>query len=329
MLTDKLPRFPLAHLPTPLEEMSNLRQVLGEDCPRLFIKRDDQTGLATGGNKTRKLEFLLGDALQQGADTVITEGGAQSNHCRQTAAAAVRAGLRCVLVLSGSPVPRPQWDGNLLLSELLGAEVCWANDTPRGEVIAKTAEELRSAGAKPYVIPTGGSIPVGAAGYVDAVAELVGQLNERGEHLDRILLTSGSGGTHAGVLVGVKALKPDIKVEGMNNFAISDLADYVKTLTTDTAEYLGLELDFDAEDFIFHDACGEHGYGVITEEEREAIRLLARTEAVITDPVYTGRAFGEMVNRIRQGVYHRDETLLFWLTGGVAGLFPRAKEMMG
>ncbi len=329
MLTDKLPRFSLAHLPTPLEEMSNLRRALGEDCPRLFIKRDDQTGLATGGNKTRKLEFLLGEALQQSADTVITEGGAQSNHCRQTAAAAVRAGLRCVLVLSGPPVPRPQWDGNLLLSELLGAEVRWANDVPRDEVIAKTAEELRSAGAKPYIIPTGGSIPVGAAGYVDAVEELVGQLKARGKSLNRILLVSGSGGTHAGVLVGVKALEPEIKVEGMNNFAISDLADYVKTLSADTAAFLGLELDFASEDFIFHDACGEHGYGVITEAEREAIRLLARTEAVIADPVYTGRAFGEMVNRIRQGVYRRDETLLFWLTGGVAGLFPRAEEMMG
>lgn len=327
MLTDHLPRVSLAHLPTPLEEMPRLREALGGG-PRLLIKRDDQTGLATGGNKTRKLEFLVAQALARGADTLITSAGAQSNHCRQTAAAAARVGLRCVVVLGGHPPPRLQWNGNLLLMDLLGAEIRWGGGRDWDTALDEEAAALRADGVRLYVISVGGSVPLGAAGYVAAVEELADQLVERDERVDRIVLLSGSGGTHAGLLVGVKALGLDARVEGMNNQAIAGLLERIKKLTDDTASYLGLDLSFSDEDFILYDACGAHGYGVITDAEREAIRLLARTEGLVSDPVYTGRALGALIDRMRQGVYRPDETILFWHTGGVAGLFPRAAEMM-
>ena len=326
-MTDQLPRVSLAQLPTPVEEMKNLRQKLG-NCPRLFIKRDDQTGLATGGNKSRKLEYLIGTALEEGADTIITTGGAQSNHCRQTAAAATRHGLRCVLVISGEAVASEQWIGNLLLDDLLGAEMVWAGDRPRNEVIAETAETLRAEGANPYVVPIGGSVPVGATGYVVAVQELIEQFTALNTTIDRIVVVSGSGGTHAGILVGVKGLGLDIRIEGMNNFAIPDIGDRVLEIAFETARYLGLDVKFREDDIVIHDACGEHGYGVITDAEREAIRLMARTEGILLDPVYTARAFGQMVTFIREGVYGPEETLLFWHTGGVAGLFARAADVM-
>jgi len=326
-LTARLPRVPLAFLPTPLHDLPGLRRAL-PGCPRLLIKRDDQTGLASGGNKTRKLEFLLGDALAQGADTLITPGGAQSNHCRQTAAAAARYGLRCVLVLSGEPLPRDRWDGNLLLDDLLGAEVRWTHDRPRDEVMAEVAAEVAAGGGKPYLIPTGGSVPVGAAGYVAAVEELAAQLAAQGERVDRIVLVSGSGGTHAGVLAGVKALGLGAAVIGMNNFAIPDIAGTVRALAAATAEHLGLTLTFTDGDFIFHDACGPHPYGVLTAAEREGIRLLARTEGIVLDPVYTGRAFAHLAGLIRAGAFRPEETILFWHTGGLPGLLARSADLL-
>jgi len=327
MLTDHLARVSLAQLPTPLEEMPRLREALGGG-PRLLVKRDDQTGLATGGNKTRKLEFVMADVLAQGADTVITAAGAQSNHCRQTAAAAAKMGLRCVVVLGGHPLPRSQRNGNLLLMDLLGAEIRWGGDRGWDTALVKEAEALQAEGCQLYLVPVGASVPLGSAGYVAAVEELAGQLVEQEKRVDRIFLPSGSGGTHAGLLVGVKALGLGARVEGMKNFAISGLLEKIRTLTVDTAAYLGLDLEFSDEDFILHDACGTHGYGVITDAERKAVRLLARTEGIIVDPVYTGRALGEFIRQARRGLYRPDETVLFWHTGGVAGLFARAAELI-
>jgi D-cysteine desulfhydrase len=329
MLTDHLPRVALAYLPTPLEELTRFPQALGR-APRLFIKRDDQTGLATGGNKTRKLEFVVADALAQGADTLVTTGGPQSNHCRQTAAAAARLGLHCVLVLSGKPLPRSEWQGNLLLDALLAAEIRWSGDQNREEALAETAAALRAEGARPYVIPVGASMPVGAVGYVAAVEELAGQLDRLGQKIDRMVFTSGSAGTHAGLLVGVKALGLDIRVEGIcDDENAPHLVEKIKGLAAETADYLGLKLDFDEEDFILHGQYGQVGYGVITPAEREAIHLLARTEGIIIDPVYTGRALAGLIDLIRQGVYAPAETILFWHTGGIAGLFARAAEVLG
>jgi len=327
MLTDSLPRVSLAHLPTPLEEMPRLRKALG-DGPRLLVKRDDQTGLATGGNKTRKLEFLVAEALAQGADTLVTAGGPQSNHCRQTAAAAAKMGLRCVLALSGHPLSRSEWNGNLLLDDLLGAKVHWAGERDRNTALAEVADTLRAAGGRPYVVPVGGSVPTGAAGYVAAVEELAGQLAERGEQVDRIFFASGSAGTHAGLLVGVKALDLDARVEGINDDKVGGLSEKIQGLARATAAHLGLDLSFSEEDFILHDAYGAPGYGVITDAEREAIRLLARTEGIIVDPVYTGRALAGLIDLVRQGLYGPDETALFWHTGGTAGLFARAAELL-
>ncbi len=328
MLTNALPRVSLAHLPTPLEEMLRLREALGGG-PRLLVKRDDQTGLATGGNKTRKLEFLVAEAVAQGADTLITAGGPQSNHCRQTAAAAAKMGLRCAVVLGGHPVPQSEWNGNLLLDALLGARLHWTGDRDRDAVLAEVAESLRVAGARPYVIPVGGSVPTGAAGYVAAVEELADQLAQRNERVERMVFASGSAGTHAGLLVGVKALGLETRVEGISEDKVGGLMDKIKALAMDTAAHLGLDVSLSDEDFILHDAYGAPGYGVITDAEREAIRLLARTEGIIVDPVYTGRALAGLIDLVRRGVYGPDETVLFWHTGGTAGLFPRAAELLG
>ncbi len=327
MLTDDLPRVSLAHLPTPLEEMTRLRRALGGG-PKLLVKRDDQTGLATGGNKARKLEFLVAEALMQGANTLVTTGGPQSNHCRQTAAAAAKAGLRCVLVLGGDPPPREQWGGNLLLDDLLAATLHWAGDQDRNAALTEVADSLRAGGARPYVIPLGGSVPTGAAGYVAAVEELAGQLAAREEQVQRIVFASGSAGTHAGLLVGVKALGLETRVEGISVEKEGDLLAEIEALAPATAAHLGLKMRFTPDDFTLHDAYGTPGYGVVTAAEREAIRLLARTEGLITDPVYTARALVGLIDLVRRGVYGSDETVLFWHTGGVAGLFSRAADLL-
>ncbi len=328
MLTDRFQRVSLAYLPTPLEEMPRLRQALGEG-PRLLIKRDDQTGLATGGNKTRKLEFVVADALAQGADTLVTVGGPQSNHCRQTAAAAAKLGLRCVLILRGEPLPQAAWQGNLLLDALLDAEVRWISDQAWEAALTETTAALRAEGARPYVIPLGASVPLGAVGYVAAVEELAGQLAEWDTDVDRIVFPSGSAGTHAGLLVGVKGLNLKARVEGFYVANEAGFLDKVKSLAADTVTHLGLSLPLAEADFILHDTYGRPGYGVITEAEREAIHLLARTEGIIVDPVYTGRTLAGLIDLVRRQVYAPTETVLFWHTGGVAGLFARASEVLG
>lgn len=329
MLTNHLPRISLAYLPTPLEEMPRLRRALGGG-PRLLIKRDDQTGLATGGNKTRKLEFVVAEALAQDADTLVTAGGPQSNHCRQTAAAAAKLGLRCVLILTGPPQPRSSWQGNLLLDALLNAEIRWVGSQNREEALAETVTTLRAEGAKPYLIPVGASMPQGAVGYVAAVEELAQQLTEQDLTLDRMVFTSGSAGTHAGLLVGIKALGLKVRAEGIyDDENGTALLTKIKKLTAETAAHLGLSLEFSETDFILHQQYGRLGYGVITPAERDALYLLARTEGIIADPVYTARSLAALLDLIRQGVYGPDETILFWHTGGVAGLFPRAAEILG
>ena len=327
MLTDHLARVSLAFLPTPVEEMTRLREELGGG-PRLLIKRDDQTGLATGGNKTRKLEFLAGDALAKNADTLVTVGGPQSNHCRQTAAAAAKLGLRCVLVLGGHAVPRREWNANLLLDEILGAELRWSGDRDRDTVFEEVADELRISGARPYVIPVGGSVPVGAAGYVAAVEELGVQLDKRRDRVDRIVFSSGSAGTHSGILVGVKALGMSTSVEGIYNDKVGGLLRKIQTLATSTAHYLDLDLEFKDSDVVLHEGYGAPGYGVITDVERSAIRVVARTEGIILDPVYTGRAMAGLIDMVQRGSIASDETVLFWHTGGVAGLFARPAELL-
>ena len=324
MLTEKLSRVPIAHLPTPLEPLPRLTAQLGG--PELWNKRDDQTGLATGGNKARKLECLVADALAQGADTLITGGAAQSNHARQTAAAAAKFGLGCTLALRGKKPAQTQ--GNLLLSRLLGAEVVWAGKQPLAEAMACVADELQAAGSRPYVVPYGGSNSIGASGYVAAMEELLAQCTDRNLHFDHVLLASSSGGTQAGLVVGARALHYEGRILGISVDPKADtLRQQLSDLATDTASHLDLGFTFAPEDLYVNDSYLGGGYGVVSDLEREAIRTLARSEGVLLDPVYTGRAFGGLLHLIRRGAFQTSERVLFWHTGGTAGLFGYGEEM--
>ena len=329
MLTDHLARVSLAFLPTPVHELPRLRERLGDGCPRLLVKRDDQTGLATGGNKTRKLEFVVADALAEGADVLITAGGPQSNHCRQTAAAAAKLGLGCVVVLTGDAQPKESWNGNLLLDHLFGAGVVFARDNDRDELMDAVADDLRSKGRSPYIIAVGASMPLGSAGYVAAVEELAAQLETMGEAPDVVTFASGSAGTHAGILVGAEAIGAPWAIEGIADGDDADeLRSKIRTLITGTIDVLGIELDVSDEKLILHGTYGEPGYAVITDGEVKAMELLAHTEGIVADPVYTGRALHGLFDLIGKGRWSPDETVLFWHTGGSSGLFGRAAEIM-
>ena len=321
-------RFPLAQLPTPIEELKSLSRELGG--PELLIKRDDQTGLALGGNKTRKLEFLVGQALEQGADTLVTAGAAQSNHCRQTAAAAARAGLRCELLLNGTKPELP--NGNLLLDELLGARIHWVQRSEREAKLSEIPDELRKQGGKPYVIPVGGSNGVGATGYVLAMMELAEQLNGINRRVDHVVFASSSGGTQAGIVVGARVTGFEGKLHGVS----IDKDDSDGALTrvswrisrTRPPNMSASTRNSRPSDFnVVYDYLGG-GYGIVSDLEREAIRLLASREGVVLDPVYTGRAMGALLDLIRKKAFRSDETVLFWHTGGAPALFAYAKDLI-
>jgi D-cysteine desulfhydrase len=318
MVTDELPRVSIAHLPTPIEPLPRLTARL--DGPELWVKRDDQTGLATGGNKTRKLEFLIADALEQKADTVITCGAAQSNHARQTAAAAARFGLDRVLVLGGTASSAVE--GNLLLDRLLGAEVVWTGEASPQDELINVARDLKEDGRRPYVVPYGGSNPVGVSGYVAAMREFLGQCRQRDIAFDHIVIATSSGGTQAGLVVGARIFGYQGQIVGISvDPEAADLKNKLVELTTSTAEHLALDLSFQRDDFIVNDDYLGGGYGVVGELEREAIHTVAQAEGLLLDPVYTGRAFGGLLDLIRNGAFEADEKILFWHTGGTAGLF--------
>lgn len=321
----ELPRFPLAHLPTPLEEMPRLRAALQAEpnqngVPRLYVKRDDQTGLATGGNKTRKLELLVAEALRLGADRLVTTGAPQSNHCRQTAAAAARAGLACTLVLGGNA---PMLEGgNLLLDRLFGAEIVFAGPVDRLDVMQQVVSDLTESGHRPYAITYGGSSPRGAAAYALAMDELLGQCATRGFAPDHVVVGSSSGGTQSGMVVGARALAAKVQIHGISiDLAESTLVSNLVTLGQQTADLLALDLKLERRDFTVHDAYLGGGYGVLGVAEREAIGLLARSEGLLADPVYTGRALAGLLDLLRQGRFTTDETVVFWHTGGLPAIF--------
>jgi len=327
---NSLPRIALANLPTPLGELSNLSRTLGG--PELLIKRDDLTGLATGGNKTRKLEFLIADALQQEADCVITAGGPQSNHCRQTAAAAAIAGLQSHLVLGGEPPPRSE--GNLLLDRLLGAVVHWTPKPQRNQTMAELAEQLRGQGRRPYVIPIGGSNAIGSVGYVVAMFELVEQLAQRNEQVDCIVFPSSSGGTQAGVVLGAmlagftgRVLAISIDQQPDDQSETKFLAEVCQVANA-AAELMGVDCRLDVEDFpTNYDYLGG-GYGVVGDLERDAISLLAQQEGILVGPVYSGRGMGALVDLVRRGEFRTGETVLYWHTGDESALHAYADELL-
>lgn len=326
MLTENLSRVPIAHLPTPLEPLTRLTAELGG--PELWIKRDDQTGLATGGNKARKLEFLVADAQAARADTLITAGAEQSNHARQTAAAAAKFGFACTLVLRGERPAHVQ--GNLLLDGLLGADVVWAGQRPLDEVMVQVAEGLEAAGRRPYIVPYGGSNPIGASGYVAAMEELLDQCAARELHFDHIAFASSSGGTQVGLGVGARALGYTGRVLGISvDQPAGVLRRTLADLAEETADHLGLGLTFSPKYFHVNDSHLGGGYAVVGDLEREALRTLGRTEGIILDPVYTGRAFGGLLDLVRRGTFDSGERVLFWHTGGTAGLFGFSQEMEG
>jgi D-cysteine desulfhydrase family pyridoxal phosphate-dependent enzyme len=306
--------LPLAHGPTPLEPLDRLSDWLGG--PRLFVKRDDQTGLALGGNKARKLEHLCAEALATGCDTLVTGGGPQSNHCRMTAAAANRLGLDCHLALAGSGSDPPS--GNLLLDHLLGAHLhpTGARDYYEIEAsIEAVADAVRADGGRPYPIPVGGASVTGALGYVDAARELEGQLTEP---LDWIVVADGSGGTHAGLLAG---LDNDSRILGVDVGTRPDLDERVPELADATAEATGRPKP-GGEIHIDHTRFGA-GYGKPTPECLEALRIAARLEGLILDPVYTGKAMAGLIGWTREGRFTDQHSVLFWHTGGAPALFAR------
>lgn len=320
----KFPRRRYTEGQTPLELLPRLTEALGG--PNIYIKRDDLLGLAAGGNKTRKLEFLVADALAQGADTLITCGAVQSNHCRLTLAAAVKEGLKCWLVLeervAGSY--KPLGSGNNFLFHLLGVEgtkvVSGGSDMLKA--MQSVADELTAKGRKPYIIPGGGSNEIGATGYVACAEEILAQAFDRGLNFDYIVTTSGSAGTHAGLLVGFLGNNSGIPVIGIDISRKKEIQEeLVYGLAQKTAAHVGLKQPVPRESVVCYDEYVGPGYSVPTDEMIEAVELVARTEGILLDPVYTGKAMSGLVGLIRKGFFRKGQNVLFVHTGGSPALF--------
>jgi L-cysteate sulfo-lyase len=320
----KFPRLNFAHLPTPLEPMKRLTELLGG--PRLWIKRDDCTGLSTGGNKTRKLEFLMADAQERGADTVITQGATQSNHARQTAAISARLGMECHLLLedrTGSTEENYNLNGNVLLDRLHGATV---SKRPGGAdmqaEMEKLADRLRQDGKKPYLIPGGGSNPVGALGYVNAALEIVYQATGMGLNIATVVHATGSAGTQAGLVTGFKALGGQIPVLGIGVRAPKEKQEEsVFNLAKRTADHIGLGDVIERSDVVANCDYVGPGYGLPTPGMVEAVALLARVEGILLDPVYSGKGMDGLIDLVRKGHFSKDSDIVFLHTGGSAALF--------
>lgn len=341
---DRFPRVPLAHLPTPLEDLPRLSARLGSVS--VHLKRDDQTGLAFGGNKARKLEFIMGDVMARGADSVVTWAGIQSNWCRQVAAATARLGIRSVLVLLKKPGMPIGEDGNLLLDRILRADVRVVEagggksflelDNVR-EHVDPVVEGERAAGRSPYLAPVGGSLlegdmarPLGALGYVNGFLELLGQARGQGFSPDAVVLATGSAGTQAGLLVGAKLLSPHTRVIGISVAApASDVAGYVKTIANATLVELGEEPSVRDQEVVVLDQYIGDGYGIMNQGVTDALGLMAREEGVLLDPVYTGKAMAGFMDLVGKGDFEKGEKVVFLHTGGTPALFPYRAEILG
>lgn len=319
-LLEQLSRVKLTFLPTALEPLPRLGERLGVE---LYIKRDDNTGLAMGGNKARKLEFLLGDALDKGADVLITTGGPQSNHCRMTAAAAAKAGLGCHLVLSSATLTERQ--GNLFLGELLGAELHFAGSDETQVVEAKMEEvagELRARGRRPYLIPLGGSNAIGAVGYIAGITEVIAQSASSGLTFDYIVHASGSAGTQAGLLAGAKVHELPLAIIGISVSRPKErLRREVYELCQAILAHAQVSKEIDSVDVVVYDEYIGAGYGVPTEASCAALATFATLEGIIIDPVYTAKAAAGLMDLVQRGVIPRGAKVLFWHTGGTPALF--------
>jgi len=316
-------------LPTPLEHLPRLSEHLGG--PNIYVKRDDCTGLASGGNKTRKLEYSMAAALEEGADTIITVGAVQSNHVRQTAAAACKLGLKCEVLLEhriADPSENYAGSGNVLLDKIFGANLReYPGGTDFEKAMAEVEDEVRAQGGKPYIIPGGASNKIGALGYVNCAIELLGQIEEQGLDIGHIVTATGSAGTQGGLIVGLKAMKSTIPLLGIGvNIPQQDQEEKVFNLACETAEYIGKPGCVSREDVVANCNYVGEGYGVPTESMNEAVLMLARTEGLLFDPVYSGKGLAGMIDLIRNGTLGGDN-IVFLHTGGSAALFAYADQL--
>ena len=330
MLLSRFPRVELAHLPTPLETLPNLSAHL--DGPEIYVKRDDCTGLAGGGNKTRKLEFAIAHALEQGADTIVTVGALQSNHVRQTAAAARTLGLGCEILLEhriADPSEAYRNSGNVLLDRIFGANI---HEYPAGTDFDTASSEIidavRASGRKPYFIPGGASNHIGALGYVNFIIELLGQANARGLVIDHIVTATGSAGTQAGLIAGLRAMHSNIPLLGISvQYPKEQQEEKVYEIAVATAEYIGAPDCVARNDIVVNsDYIGE-AYGIPTPEMNEAVMLVARLEGLLLDPVYTGKTMAGLIDLIGRGEFKDTENVLFLHTGGTAALFAYVDQL--
>jgi L-cysteate sulfo-lyase len=324
VLLSRFPRTRLAHLPTPLEFLPRLTEHLGG--PEIYVKRDDCTGLGTGGNKTRKLEFLMAEALQREATVVITQGAVQSNHARQTAAAACKLGMKCELVFEKRVTDATEpylHSGNVFLDHMYAANI---REVEKGSdmdaAMEAVAAELRERGETPYIIPGGGSNPVGALGYIGCALEIIAQSNDQGIVPSRIVHATGSAGTQAGLLVGARASNSGIPVLGIGVNAPKDKQEEkVYKLAVETADFVGAPGVVGRDDVVANcDYVGD-GYGIPTKAMNDAVLLLARLEGLLFDPVYSGKGLAGLLDLIGKGEIGSDETVVFVHTGGSAALF--------
>ncbi|NND46598.1 MAG: D-cysteine desulfhydrase [Woeseiaceae bacterium] len=330
MKLSDFPRVPLAHLPTPLEHLPRLTDALGG--PQIYVKRDDCTGLATGGNKTRKLEYSMGEALARGADTIITVGAVQSNHVRQTAAAACKLGLNCEVLLEHRvehPSELYRNSGNVLLDRIFDANLReYAAGTDFDAAMADVAQEVQASGGTPYIIPGGASNPVGALGYVGCGLELLKQFREQSLKVDHLVTATGSAGTHGGLAVGIRGGGSDLPVLGVGVNASQDVQEErVYRLACETADLVSAPGVVSRRDIVADCNYIGAGYGVPTDAMNEAVLMLARLEGLLFDPVYSGKALAGMIDYIREGRFSQSETIVFLHTGGAAGLFAYADTL--
>jgi D-cysteine desulfhydrase family pyridoxal phosphate-dependent enzyme len=336
------PRKELIHRPTPLRRLDRLSAELGG--PAIWIKRDDLTGMAFGGNKSRKLEFIIPDALSQGADTIITWASLQSNWCMQTATAARRAGLHPILLLFKNPDQNADRDGNLLLDFILEADVR-IQEAPKGKIVSEeyvhqvleeTAAQARKSGHKPYVVAVGGSMPgwsmdrpLGAVAYAEAFVEAFEQARPAGAGITHVVHATGSGATQAGLIAGSKAAPADIQVLGISVSEGKDiLVPIVQKICRETEKALSLDLGIGPADIIVLDGYVKEGYGILNRETADAVRLLFETEGIVLDPVYTGKAMAALVDLTRKGRFRKNDGVLFFHTGGTPALFPYREPLV-
>jgi L-cysteate sulfo-lyase len=323
MKLDSLPRVKLANLPTPIQELPNLTKML--KGPRIWVKRDDLTGLAFGGNKARKLEYLMGDVLAKKCDYVVTHAGFQSNWCTQTASACKKLGLGIILIKTGpmdgyDPI---NWSGNHLLHKLMGAEVEVTQPDKVKAIISEQMNRLTQEGHNPYYMPIGGSVALGAAGYVNAILEIMNQSIEMGVHFDYLVHCTGSGGTQAGLVIGAKALNSGIRIISVadDSNPIEEHIGKATPIIEEAMSVLGIDASITAEDLVVYNDFGGGGYGFTSDQKFEAVKILAETEGLFIDPVYTAPALASMINMVKQKKFRKHDNILFLHSGGSVALF--------